>query len=44
MSYVDPKATGSFGGLQNVRRYGDEVKDLSRNDAHAPQVDTGGFP
>jgi len=34
MSYVDPKAPGSFGGIQNVRRYGGEVKDLSRNDAY----------
>ena len=33
MSYVDPKASGSFGGIQNVRRYGGEVKDLARNDA-----------
>jgi len=34
MSYVDPKAPGSFGGIQNVRRCGGEVKDLSRNDAY----------
>ena len=34
MSYVDPKAPGSFGGIQNVRRYGGEVKDLPRNDAY----------
>jgi len=34
MSYVDPKAPGSFGGIQNVRRYGGKVKDLSRNDAY----------
>ena len=40
MSYVDLKASGSFGGIQNVRRYGDEVKDLARN---APQVGSGAF-
>jgi len=34
MSYVDPKASGSFGGIQNVRRYGGEVKDLARNDPY----------
>lgn len=34
MSYVDPRASGSFGGIQNVRRYGGEVKDMSRNDAY----------
>jgi len=34
MSYVDPKASGSFGGIQSVRRYGGEVKDLARNDAY----------
>jgi len=34
MSYVVPKASGSFGGIQNVRRYGGEVKDLARNDAY----------
>ena len=34
MSYIDPKASGSFGGIQNVRRYGGEVKDLARNDAY----------
>jgi len=34
LSYVDPKASGSFGGIQNVRRYGGEVKDLARNDAY----------
>jgi len=33
MSYTDPKAPGSFGGIQYVRRYGGEVKNLSRNDA-----------
>ena len=34
MSYADPKAPGSFGGIQNVRRYGGKVKNLSRNDAY----------
>jgi len=34
MSYTDPKAPGSFGGIQYVRRYGGEVKNLSRNDAY----------
>jgi len=34
MSYGDPKAPGSFGGIQNVRRYGGEVKNLPRNDAY----------
>ena len=34
MSYVDPKASGSFGGIENVRRYGGEAKDLARNDAY----------
>jgi len=34
MSYVDPRAPGSFGGIQNVRRYGGAVKDLARNDAY----------
>ena len=43
MSYVDPKASGSFGGIQNVRRYGREVKDLARNDAYTPQVGSGTF-
>jgi len=35
MSYGDPKPPGSFGGIQNVRRYGGEVKNLLRNDAYA---------
>ena len=34
MSYVDPQAPGSFDGIQNVRRYGGQVKDLSRKDAY----------
>ena len=34
MSYTDLKAPGSFGGIQYVRRYGGEVKNLSRNDAY----------
>jgi len=34
MSYTDPKAPSSFGGIQYVRRYGGEVKNLSRNDAY----------
>jgi len=34
MSYGDPISPGSFGGIQNVRRYGGEVKNLSRNDGY----------
>ena len=47
MSYVDPKASGSFGGIQNVLRYGGEVKDLARNDAytlHKSARGSGAFP
>ena len=34
ISYTDPKAPGSFGGIQYVRRYGGEVKNLFRNGAY----------
>jgi len=34
MSYVVLKASGSFVGIQNVRRYGGEVKNLARKDAY----------
>ena len=35
MSYEDPRAVGSFGGIQNVKRYdGAKVSKLSKKDAY----------
>lgn len=39
MSYEDPKATGSFGGIGNIRLYG-TTKRLSENDAYTLHIAT----
>ncbi|MCP4500445.1 MAG: transposase family protein, partial [Deltaproteobacteria bacterium] len=34
MSYKDPRAPGSFGGIGSVRRYGGKLNELSKTDAY----------